>query len=143
MKSLGALLAGLGLALIGVVLSGAAEKKGTKKMDTRVFELRTYYAAEGKMKALHARFRDHTCKLFKKHGITLIGFWSPIDAEEAEQKMIYLLAFPSRDAAAKRWEAFINDPDWKAAKTASEKDGELVEKVESVYLNPTDYSPLK
>jgi hypothetical protein len=119
------------------------EKTGDKKVDTRVFEMRTYYAFPGKMTALHARFRDHTCKLFQKHGMTLIGFWSPIDAKTAQQKMVYILAFPSKEAADKSWKAFQDDPDWKAAKAASEKDGKLVEKVESVFLNPTDYSPLK
>jgi hypothetical protein len=83
------------------------------------------------------------CKLFEKHGMTLIGFWNPSDPKEAEQKLIYILAFPSREAAAKSWEAFRNDPDWKAAREASEKNGKLVDKVESVFLNPTDYSLLK
>jgi hypothetical protein len=105
--------------------------------------MRTYYAAPGKMDALHARFRDHTNKLFQKHGMTLIGFWSPIDAKEAQQKMVYILAYPSKAAAEKSWKAFQDDPDWKAAKAASEKDGTLVAKVESVFLNPTDYSPIK
>jgi hypothetical protein len=126
-------------------LAQAAKKeaKGGKAVATRVFEMRTYYAAPGKMKALHARFRDHTCKLFEKHGMTLIGFWSPIDPQEAEEKMIYLLAFPSREAADKSWKAFVDDPAWIAAKEASEKDGKLVEKFERVFLNPTDYSPIK
>src|SRR5207237_501978 len=97
----------------------------------------------GKMAALHARFRDHTCKLFEKHGITIIGFWSPTKPEEAEQKLLYILAFPSKEAAAKSWKEFQDDADWKAAKAESEKDGRLVSKVESVYLNPTDYSPIK
>lgn len=124
-----------------------AQEKATKPeraaVDQRVFEMRTYYAHPGKMKALHARFRDHTCKLFQKHGITLIGFWSPIDAKDAEEKMIYILAYPSKEAADKSWAAFRGDPDWKAAREASEKDGPLVKKVESVYMNPTDYSPVK
>jgi hypothetical protein len=114
-----------------------------KKTDTHVFELRTYHAVPGKLKALHARFRDHTNKLFEKHGMTVIGFWNPVDPEKAEQTLIYLLAFPSKEAAAKSWQAFRDDPEWKAVREASEKDGKLVEKVESVYLNPTDYSPLK
>src|SRR4051794_23700587 len=105
--------------------------------------MRTYYANPGKMSALHARFRDHTCKLFEKHGMTIIGFWSPIDGKEADEKMVYILAYPSKEAADKSWAAFRNDPDWKAAREASEKDGTLVKKVESVYLNPTDYSPIK
>ncbi len=114
-----------------------------KKVDTRVFELRIYHAGEGKMKALHARFRDHTCALFKKHGITIVGFWSPTDENEAEKKLYYILAYPSKDAADKSWKAFREDPDWIKAKAASETDGTLVVKVESVYLNPTDYSPMK
>jgi hypothetical protein len=116
---------------------------GGKKVDTRVFEMRTYYAHPGKMKALHARFRNHTNKLFEKHGMTLIGYWSPINEKEAEQKMVYILAYPSKEAADKSWAGFRKDPDWIKAKNASEKDGPLVAKVESVFLNPTDYSPIK
>jgi hypothetical protein len=119
------------------------EAQGGKKVSTRVFEMRTYYAHPGKMEALHARFRDHTCKLFEKHGMTLIGFWSPIDAKQAEEKMVYILAYPSREAAKKSWSDFVNDPDWKKAKAASEVNGPLVARVESVYLNPTDYSAIK
>ncbi len=121
----------------------AEEKKEDKKVDTRVFEMRTYYAEPGKMKALHARFRDHTNKLFVKHGMTIIGFWVPIDPTQAEEKMVYILAYPSKEAAEKSWKAFGNDPEWKTAKDASEKDGKLVKKVDSIFLNPTDYSPIK
>jgi len=131
----------LGLGVLGLTAHLLGEEK--KKVDTRVFELRTYYAAPGKMQALHARFRDHTCKLFRKHGMTIIGFWSPIDGKEAEEKLVYILAYPSKEAADKSWAAFRDDPDWKSAKEASEKDGTLVTKVDSVYLNPTDYSPIK
>jgi len=105
--------------------------------------MRTYYAEPGKMTALHARFRDHTNKLFKKHGMTLIGFWSPTDAKAAQEKMVYILAYPSKEAADKSWKAFRSDPDWQKALKESEKDGKLVSKVDSVYLNPTDYSPIK
>lgn len=114
-----------------------------KKVDTRVFEMRTYYAHPGQMNALHARFRDHTNKLFVKHGMTLIGYWSPMKAEDAEQKMIYVLAYPSKAAADKSWADFRSDPDWITARNASETEGPLVAKVESVFLNPTDYSPIK
>lgn len=131
-------------ALLAVLTTQArADDKKPPTTDNRVFEMRTYYAAPGKMAALHARFRDHTCKLFEKHGMTLIGFWSPINPKEADQKMVYILAFPSKEAAAKSWKAFSNDPDWKKAYAESEKDGKLVAKVESVYLNATDYSPVK
>jgi hypothetical protein len=132
----------LGLALL-VLTCGSLLAKKEKKVDNRVFELRIYHAAEGKMKALHARFRDHTCALFKKHGMTIIGFWSPTDATEAEKKLYYILAYPSKEAADKSWKAFREDPDWIKAKNDSEKDGTLVTKVDSVYLNPTDYSPMK
>src|SRR5262245_16691752 len=139
-KSLAVLVLGLGLA---TALAVSAADKGDQKVDTRVFELRTYTAAPGKMEALHARFRDHTCKLFKKHNMTIIGFWSPIDAQQAKSQLIYLLAFPSKDAAAKGWKDFQADPEWKAVKEASEKNGKLVEKIDSVYLKPTDYSAMK
>ena len=119
-----------------------AADKEKKKMD-RMFELRVYHANPGKMKALHARFRDVTGKLFKKHGMEIVGYWSPIDEKEAEKKLYYILAYPSKAAADKAWKAFREDPDWIKAKKESEKDGVLVEKVESVYMNPTDYSPVK
>jgi hypothetical protein len=133
----------LACAAAGLAVCAAGETRGGKKVETRVFEMRTYYAHPGKMEALHARFRDHTNKLFQKHGMTLIGFWSPTDPKEAARKMVYLLAFPSREAAERSWKAFREDPDWQAARKASEKDGPLVERVESVFLNPTDYSPIK
>jgi hypothetical protein len=132
------------IALLSLAFAGFAlcATKGDEKVDTRVFELRTYYSAPGKTEALHARFRDHTRKLFKKHNMTIIGFWSPTDAEQANRQIVYLLAFPSQEAAAKSWKDFQADPEWKAVKEASEKDGKLVERIESVYLKPTDYSPL-
>jgi hypothetical protein len=91
---------------------------------------------------VHIHVNSQTCKLFKKHNMALVGFWTPA-GKEADKKLIYVLAFPSREAADKSWKAFRDDPDWKAAKAASEKDGTLVSKVESIFMNPTDYSPLK
>jgi hypothetical protein len=143
MRTILGALAVLAVGVLGLALYGANKGEEKKKMDDRVFELRTYYAAPGKMKALHARFRDHTCKLFKKHGMTLIGFWTPAAAKEADKKLIYMLAFPSRKEAEKSWKAFREDPEWKKVKDDSEKDGKLVDKLESVYMNPTDYSPMK
>ncbi len=138
----------LALVIIGLVCSCLAgntirEAQGGKQVENRVFELRTYYAHPGKMEALHARFRDHTNKLFVKHGMTLVGYWSPMDAKGAEEKLIYILAFPSKSSADKSWAGFRNDPDWKAARAKSEENGPLVAKIESVYMNPTDYSPIK
>jgi hypothetical protein len=118
---------------LSMLTSTAAEK------DTRCFELRTYYAAPGKLDALHARFRDHTLKLFEKHGMSNIGYWVPID--NPDQKLIYLLAFPSREARETAWKEFGSDPDWKAAQKASEVNGRLVLKADSTLLAATDYSP--
>ena len=109
--------------------------------DTRCFEMRVYYAAEGKLDALHSRFRDHTMKLFEKHGITNLGYFVPI-GDNPERKLIYFLAYPSLDARNASWKAFMADPDWQKAYKASEVNGKLVAKVESVYLSATDYSPL-
>ena len=143
MKKLKFAAAAMGLLVAAWASYAVCDAQGEKKVETRVFEMRTYYAHPGRMKALHARFRDHTCKLFEKHGMTLIGFWSPTDGKEAEQKMVYLLAYPSKAAADKSWAAFRSDPDWIKARDASEKDGKIVAKVESVFLNPTDYSAIK
>jgi hypothetical protein len=111
---------------------------------TRVFELRTYYLNEGKLNDLHNRFRDHTCRLLKKHGAELIGFWTPLDEKDGKgAKLIYLVAFPSREAAKKTWAEFSKDPEWQRVYQESHKNGVLVKKVESVYLEPTDYSTMK
>ncbi len=128
---------------VAIMAITAHSTRGDKEVGTRVFELRTYHAAPGKMDALNSRFRDHTCALFKKHGMTIIGFWNPSDAKDADKTLIYLLAFPNREAADKSWKDFAADPDWKKVKDESEKEGKLVEKVERVFLNPTDYSPMK
>src|SRR5262249_26279563 len=119
MKTIAGLLVGLVIGAVSVALFAAEPAKGDKKVETRFFEMRTYYAAPGKMEALHARFRDHTCKLFEKHGMTIIGFWSPADSAEADKTMVYILAYPSKEAREKSWKAFQDDPDWKAAKEAS------------------------
>jgi hypothetical protein len=117
--------------------------KGDDKMDTRVFELRTYTAMPGRIDALHARFRDHTLKLFEKHHMTVMGFWRPADEQQAKRQLVYLLAFASQEVAAESWKEFGADSEWKRVKAESEKDGPLVEKIESVYLKGTDYWPVK
>jgi hypothetical protein len=110
----------------------------------RVFELRTYHCLPGKLEALKARFRDHTTKLFEKHGIQNIGYWVPADTDKGkETTLIYILAHPSREAADKAWKAFREDPDWVKARTESEKGGKIVEKAESVFMDPVDFSKMK
>lgn len=110
--------------------------------DTRCYEMRVYYAAPGKLDALNARFRNHTCKLFEKHGMVNIGYWMPVN--NVDNKLVYILAYPSREAREVSWKAFMADPDWKAAHAASEKEGKLVAKAESIFLAATDFStPIK
>jgi hypothetical protein len=122
----------------------ADDKPAASPGPARVFEMRTYYTHEGRLPALNKRFREHTCDLFKKHGIDLIGFWTPIEEKDGKNdKLVYLLAYPSKEAATASWKAFRADPDWIAAQTVSELDGKIVKKVESVFLNPTDYSLIK
>lgn len=107
--------------------------------DTRVYELRTYTAAEGKWDALLTRFREHTLKLFEKHGITNVGYWQPLEGDE--QKLFYILSYKDVAARAAAWKGFLADPDWKAAFKASETNGKLTSKIESRILTATDFSP--
>ncbi|HWE39515.1 MAG TPA: NIPSNAP family protein [Isosphaeraceae bacterium] len=145
-RSLALSFAGLVAGVAAFTLAFAADDRPNlrKPGTNRVFELRTYTANPGKMDDLHKRFREHTCELFKKHGMELIGFWTPQDEDKGKgSKLIYLLAFPSREAAKKAWKDFGDDPEWKKVFEESHKDGVLVGKVESVYMDPTDYSALK
>lgn len=124
--------------------TGAAPVSPSVAKDSRCFEMRTYYAAPGKLEALNARFRDHTCALFKKHGMENIGYWIPADKDKgAENTLVYIIAHKSREEAKKSWAAFIADPEWKKVQQESEANGKLVEKIESVFLSATDYSPIK
>ncbi|NNE00978.1 MAG: NIPSNAP family protein [Pirellulaceae bacterium] len=114
----------------------------TNPAAAEVFELRTYTTNEGKLDNLHARFRDHTVKLFEKHGIRSLGYWVPTDGEATKNTLIYVIAHKDRDAAKESWKAFINDPNWKAVHKKSEADGPILAKApESVYMRQTDYSP--
>jgi len=118
---------------------GVLRAQGNK----RVFELRTYTAPEGKLDALQARFRDHTRRIFEKHGMTSIGYWVPQDAPDSQNTLIYILAHPSRDAAKANWAAFTADPEWQKVSAESQKDGRIVSKVVSVFMDATDYSAIK
>lgn len=135
-----ALLAGLALLVVSRVI---AQEGAAPPSEQRIFEIRTYTTEPGKLDALLARFRDHTTKLFEKHGITNIGYWTPADEPRSHDTLIYIVAHPSREAAQKNWEAFGKDPDWIKARDESEASGKIVNKVESVFANPTDFSPLK
>jgi hypothetical protein len=123
--------------VVTVVTSPAAAADG------KVYELRTYTTYEGKLPNLLARFRDHTTKLFEKHGMKNIGYWVPTDEPRSKNTLIYLLEHKSREAAKKSWDAFRVDPEWIKVRDASEVNGKINEKVESVYLEATDFSKLK
>jgi hypothetical protein len=109
----------------------------------RVFELRTYTAPEGKLEDLHARFRNHTMRIFNKHHMTSVGYFRPVDAPLKDNTLIYIIAHPNRDEAKKNWAEFQADPEWQKVATESQVNGRIVSKVESVFLEPADYSPLK
>jgi len=133
--------AGAGLFAAGFLCANAVSTHAASKQ--RVFELRTYTAAPGKLDALKARFRNHTVALFKKHGMTNVGYWVPQDAPASQNILIYVLAHEGRDAAGKSFDAFRADPAWVKAREASEVNGRLTEKVESVFMDPADFSPMK
>jgi hypothetical protein len=117
-------------------------KMTSQAAENRFFEMRTYTTNEGKLSDLNKRFRDHTNTLFVKHGMQLVGYWTPVDKEDT---LVYILAYPSLEAREASWKAFRDDPVWQKAYKQSHVDagGKIVKKVESVFLNPTDYSPIK
>ena len=111
--------------------------------EDRLFEIRTYTTHEGRLDALHKRFREHTNSIFVKHGMSLIGYWTPIAGPESENTLIYILAYPSKEARDAAWKAFRADPYWKKARAESEKDGKIVKEVKSLFLAAVDYSPIQ
>jgi hypothetical protein len=133
----------LAAAVLSMVPVGAQAADNGAAATERCFEMRTYTAAPGKLEALHARFRDHTNALFVKHGMTLVGYWTPTDGEAANDTLVYILAYPSRAARETAWAEFQKDPEWQKAKADSEVNGALVAKVVTLFLKPTDYSPIK
>jgi len=110
----------------------------------KVFELRTYTTPEVLLPNLQARFRDHTTRIFEKHGIHNVGYWVPQDAPAADNTLIYIIAHDSRQAAQASWDAFRADPEWSRVSEASRVDGQsIVSNVESVFMEATDFSPIK
>ncbi len=109
----------------------------------RVFELRIYHTVPGKTAALQAEFRDKVTKMFARHDLKAVGYWAPVDAPASDNTFIYILAHPSRDEAKAHWAAFQADPEFKAMIGAQQGDAKLVEKVDSTYMEPTDFSPLR
>lgn len=123
-------------------LPSAPPPAAAEARDNRLYELRIYYPHPGKLADLNARFRNHTTKLFEKHGMTNIAYWNDAPSAEApEGRIIYVLAFPDRVRRDASWAAFVADPAWKAVAAASEANGKLVAKIDSIFMTATDYSP--
>jgi hypothetical protein len=126
--------------MLFIALAGTAAVGTAGAADGRLYEMRVYEAPPGKLDALHARFRDHTAKLFAKHGMTNVGYFVPV-GDNPRHRLVYVLSYPDRAARDASWKAFLADPDWKKAHAESEKDGTLVAKITSRFLTTTDYSP--
>jgi hypothetical protein len=119
----------------------ADSKNAVAKDASTVYELRVYHAAPGKLPDLLRRFREHTTKLFSKHRMKSIAYWTPIDSPESGNTLIYVLRHPNREAATANWKAFQEDPEWQRVKNESEANGKLTEKIDSTFLVLTDFSP--
>lgn len=130
------------LLLSSVVVNAVADETEVVR-DGRFFEMRTYICHEGRLPDLHRRFREHTNDLFIKHGMEMLGYWTPVEGNAAEDTLVYLLAFPSREAREASWKAFFQDPEWQKAYADSRVDGPIVKEVISQFLAPTDYSPIR
>lgn len=146
MKSISKWVAGIALVGLGMSIGWSVKSaQAEAEKASHVFELRTYTTEPGKLPNLHARFKDHTIPLFEKHGIKNVVYFTPVDAEgkAVDNKLVYLLEHKSQEGAKKAFDDFRKDPDWVAAKAASEKDGKIVANVESVFYVPTNYSPMK
>ena len=128
----------IGFALGSWNASSVAHAQGGK-----VFEMRTYTAPDGKLPNLQARFRDHTIRIFNKHGMKSVGYWVPQDAPAKDNTLIYIISHDSREQAKKNWADFQADPEWKKVSAESQVDGRIVSNVVSVFMDATDYSPIK
>src|SRR5258706_15624654 len=123
-----------GLSAGSLLQSGIAHAQAAK----HVYELRTYTAPEGKLGDLHTRFRDHTIRIFNKHGMKSVIYLAPQDAPDSQNTLIYVLEHPSREAAKKAWADFQADPEWVKVAADSQVNGRIVSKVVSVFAEPTD-----
>lgn len=136
--------AAIGAAFVcGFIARGVVSEPVAHAQSPRVYELRTYTAPDGKLEELHARFRNHTLRIFQKHGMSNVAYFKPQDAPLSQNTMIYLIAHPSREAAKQNWAAFGKDPEWQKVAQETQVNGKIVAKVESVFLDATDYSPMK
>ncbi len=124
----------IGLAMAGLTMNARAG-------ETPVFELRTYTVHEGRLPALQARFREHTMRIFQKHGMRNVGYWIPVDTQNT---LIYILAHDNGDPAA-NWQSFVSDPEWQTVYRDSRRDGPiLIENgIVSQFMTAADFSPVQ
>ena len=140
------LVAILGLAVFGLGYAAgqfSAFESVAQAQSERIFEMRTYTAHPGRIDALNARFRDHTTRIFENHGMTNVGYWTPQEAPLSENTLVYILGHDDRDAAQASWDAFRADPEWSQVAEESQRDGRIVESVDVLWLEATDYSKIK
>lgn len=136
----------VGLAVFGLGYAAgqfAAFETVAEAQEERIFEMRTYTAHPGRLDALNARFRNHTMRIFEKHGMTNVGYWTPQEAPLAENTLVYILAHDDRDAAQASWDAFRADPEWAQVSEESQRDGRIVQGVDVLWLEATDYSQIQ
>ena len=139
------------VAILGLVIFGLGYAAGqfsafesvAQAQGERIFEMRTYTAHPGRIDALNARFRDHTTRIFENHGMTNVGYWTPQEAPLSENTLVYILAHDSREAGQASWDAFRADPEWAQVAEESQRDGRIVQSVDVLWLESTDYSKIK
>ena len=126
-----------------IIGAGAGIFFTSSAQSEKVFELRTYKATPGNLDNLHARFRDHTTRIFRKHGMEIVGYWSPTSEEEREDTLVYMLEHADLESATASWQAFIADPEWAEVAAASNANGQILGGIEAKYMVATDYSPMQ
>lgn len=134
---------GISLSFLTIGLGAGIFMSSSAQDDSKVFELRIYKATPGNLDNLHARFRDHTIRIFGKHDMKVVGFWSPTSEEESEDTLVYMLEHASKEAASASWKAFAQDPEWRKVSKESNANGKILAGVEKKYMVATDYSPIK
>ncbi len=133
-----------GISLLSMAIGvGAGMFAVSSAQSGKLYELRIYKSTEGNLDNLNARFRDHTMRIFEKHGMENIGYWTPTSEEERDDTLVYIIAHDSEEAAAASWGAFIQDPEWQEVAEASNANGQILAGIENKYMVATDYSPMQ
>ena len=125
------------------------------KINHEIYEMRVYHTYDGKFEDILSRFENHTTRLFEKHGITNVGYWTTMNRDSAsfadkfliqndgKRALVYIVSFKDMDSRNKSWEDFVNDPEWIKVYEESRIEGPIVKEIEQVFLNPTSFSNLK